>query len=315
LLLVGALRVHAERDGGGDREVVLGSRRLGPPGWRRWGRLGRALVLRLRRFDLVGFDETHQVQGVGSRRSAVLLRNGSRRLRRLERRHQRVQVEDQVGVGTRRRRRRRAVPPELLSEEGERRQLLSALRLPYRFRQGQLHRKLVATVGVVSDQFRYAAEAVLARLEPQMSFGGLDEVVLDVGSLVDGESHGEGHGVALRRLSYHETTFFFALEQVERPGSLDSGQEPDGVRPDQAFGETDVAGGSVTLKNAMKTPSGTVSRLAVPDSPLSSLPPSEPPLDERRDSPDADRDGGAGDELRAFRHGGGDGDGAPTIGL
>lgn len=53
-----------------------------------------------------------------------------------------------------------------------------------------------------------------------------------------------------------------------------------------------------------------------PVSPLSSLPASEPPFDDIRDSLEGDLEAGAGKRKGPIRHvGGGDGDGAPTPGL
>lgn len=56
--------------------------------------------------------------------------------------------------------------------------------------------------------------------------------------------------------------------------------------------------------------------ISLPVSPLSSLPASDPaPLEETTDSREGDLDAGVGSRHGAMRHGGGDGDGAPTPGL
>lgn len=52
-----------------------------------------------------------------------------------------------------------------------------------------------------------------------------------------------------------------------------------------------------------------------PDSPLSSLPASDPPVEEINDSLDGDLEGGSGNAKGGTLQGGGDGDAAPTPGL
>lgn len=53
----------------------------------------------------------------------------------------------------------------------------------------------------------------------------------------------------------------------------------------------------------------------IPVSPLSSLPASDPPLDDSSESLEGDLDGGLGSKIGASRDGGGEGDGTPTPGL
>ena len=56
----------------------------------------------------------------------------------------------------------------------------------------------------MGDEGGDVVEPIFARLQAQLAFVRLDEVMLDVGSFAGRQPHRQRHRVALARLPYHE---------------------------------------------------------------------------------------------------------------
>ena len=106
--------------------------------------------------------------------------------------------------------------------------------------QFQADRQLVQTLTVVTDQHRYHAEKAFAALQMQLSIAQiLDQIMFYVRSFVLGQSYAERHGVRLRAASNDERARLLALQHLRDFGSLQIGEQPNRVRPDQPLQQRD----------------------------------------------------------------------------
>jgi len=96
------------------------------------------------------------------------------------------------------------IAPELLAQQGQGAQLLPVVGLPQNSWQHQLHRQLIATLGIVGNQRWYRAERKPRALQTQNIIVRLDEIMLDIGSRILGQSHRNSHRIRLAGTANYE---------------------------------------------------------------------------------------------------------------